>query len=87
MKNYIKPTFTLAGLFPVALAGLSCDIKLKGENLYSLYEQFGYSEDMYNITFAASEVECADAPIPDDLVSYCKFTSNAETTNGVALTS
>lgn len=38
MKDYIKPTFTLAGLAPVALAGTNCTIKQKEyADIYDLY--------------------------------------------------
>ncbi len=51
MKNYIKPTFTLAGIAPVALAGTNCTIKQKEyKDLYDLYgvtpeEAFAMGED------------------------------------------
>ena len=81
MKDYIKPTFILAGLAPVALATMNCDFKLKGDDLKALYEGMGYTEDMYSKTFAYGE--SCEAPVPSE---YCKFTSSAETT-GQALTS
>ena len=54
MKNYIKPTFTLAGLAPVAFAA-SCHVKLKGEYLESLYVALDIPVEDYGNTFLISE--------------------------------
>lgn len=69
MKDYIKPTFTLAGLFPVALAGASCGIDEAGKQLL---------EDMHG-TLDWSKAFLSD---PDDGCSnhidqdmFCKFTA------------
>ncbi len=51
MKDYMKPTFTLAGLFPVALAGTNCTIQLKEyEDIMDIYgvsakDAFAMGED------------------------------------------
>lgn len=84
MKDYIKPTFTLAGLFPVAFAA-TCPVKIKGDDLVTLYEQLGIPESDYGNTFAESE-GCT-APIPDGLTQYCKFTSTGTEAAGTVLTS
>lgn len=65
MKNYIKPTFTLAGLFPVAFAAGGCanDIADAKEILAALDHE--YTSD----TFAVGE-ECKDQV---DIDIYCKF--------------
>lgn len=82
MKDYIKPTFILAGLAPVALAAMNCALKLKGDDLEDLYNAMGYyTQEARKKTFAYGE-ECEN-PVPSE---YCKFTSSAETT-GQALTS
>ena len=83
MKDYIKPTFTLAGLFPVALAATACTYKYKGDELQALYDAMRYTEGQYDKTFAYSEVDCAAAPVPAE---YCKFTSS-DVDGVVALTS
>ncbi len=81
MKDYIKPTFVLAGLAPVAFAA-SCTNKLKGDDLQALYDAMGYdSKEVSGKTFAIGE-DC-EYPVPSE---YCKFTSSAEAT-GVVLTS
>ena len=82
MKDYIKPTFILAGLAPVALAVMNCELKLKGADLEDLYKKMGYTADeVSGKTFAYGE-NC-EYPVPSE---FCKFTSSAETT-GQALTS
>lgn len=81
MKDYIKPTFTLAGLFPVAFAA-SCNVKLKGEDLQALYDAMGYkAEEVAGKTFAYGEA--CEYPVPSE---ECKFTSTPEAT-GTVLTS
>ena len=69
MKDYIKPTFTLAGLFPVALAG-SCPVKMSRDDVNTLLEQMGFDVDN---AFAETE-SCVDQ-VPLDILGYCKFTS------------
>ncbi len=72
MKDYIKPTFALAGLSPVALAvSGDCNAKLSDDVISSAFEQMGI-EDI-NQAFAISE-QC-DIGIPDEFLSYCKYTS------------
>ena len=69
MKEYIKPTFTLAGLFPVALAGSGCTTN--AEDIELLCEIYGI-KDVKN-AFAEGE-ECADKyPVE----GYCKLTLDA----------
>ena len=83
MKNYIKPTFTLAGLAPVAFAA-SCHVKLKGEYLESLYVALDIPVEDYGNTFLISE-NCK-VGVPDGMTEYCKFTATPEA-SGLALTS
>ena len=66
MNNYIKPTFMLAGLAPVALAAGGCETELKDvkEILAALDRE--YTPD----TFAVGE-GCTDQV---DIETYCKFT-------------
>ena len=65
MKNYIKPTFTLAGLFPVALAAGGCTIPLKDyADIMDLYEA-----DAEN-AFATGEGCNIELPID----GVCKYT-------------
>ena len=65
MKDYIKPTFTLAGLFPVALAVGGCTIQLK---------EYAEIMDIYGVTaedaFAPGEACNVELPIDD----VCKYT-------------
>ncbi len=69
MKDYIKPTFTLASLFPVALAaGSDCavnsvDVKDMLENGFKL----PYVETAFGMN------EACDTKYDIDM--YCKFTS------------
>ncbi len=84
MKDYIKPTFVLAGLAPVALSAMNCDVKLKGEDLETLYVAFDIAQSDYGNIFALSEG--CDIGIPDEMALYCKFTSNADAV-GLAFTS
>ena len=69
MKDYIKPTFTLAGLFPVALAvGSDCGVK-SGE-LKDIFENdFGWT---YSDKALALGESCE---MQFDIDLYCKFTS------------
>ena len=82
MKNYIKPTFALASLAPVALAATACTYKYKGDELQALYDAMRYTEEQYRYAFAYSEIDCS-APVPAE---YCKYTS-ADVDGVVALTS
>ena len=82
MKDYIKPTFTLAGLFPVAFAA-SCPVKVTGEDLSEILATFGVTDPKQ--AFAQSE-NC-DQPIPDGVTQYCKFTSTGAEAAGTVLTS
>ena len=82
MKDYIKPTFTLAGLFPVAFAA-SCPIKVTSEDLSEILATFGVTDAKQ--AFAESE-NCAQ-PIPDGITQYCKFTSTGAEAAGTVLTS
>ena len=70
MKNYIKPTFTLAGLAPVALAAGGCDITMSNENIASLFELF----EITDTSKAFMESEGCIQALPDGIVEYCKFT-------------
>ena len=81
MKNYIKPTFTLAGLAPVAFAAGKCNVKLNADDLTVLYEQL----DITDPTQAFMESEDCVAAIPDGLTQYCKFTSVGTVGIGVVL--
>lgn len=69
MKDYIKPTFTLAGLFPVAMAANGCT---------STSEDFSLLKDILGIpyydkaAFATTETDCTDKY---DIEQYCKYTS------------
>ena len=67
MKDYIKPTFTLAGLFPVALAaGSDCGIKTSDlENIIG-----GWGLDVNKVL---APTETCDEKV--DIGMYCKFTS------------
>jgi hypothetical protein len=78
MKDYIKPTFILAGLFPVAFAA-SCDVIITREDADALFEQWG------DKGFAESE-PCQE-PVPSDFIQYCKFTSEGTEPGARALTS
>lgn len=68
MKDYIKPTFTLAGLFPVALAGSACGITQS--EMKDIFENdFGwdYSDKALSIAEACQ--------VQYDIEIYCKFTA------------
>ncbi len=82
MKNYIKPTFTLAGLFPVAYAA-SCTVKVTSGDLAEILAAFGVTDPAQS--FAESE-GCAQ-PIPDGITQYCKFTSTGDEAEGIAIVS
>lgn len=82
MKDYIKPTFTLAGLFPVAFAA-TCPIKVTSEDLAEILAACGVTDAKQ--AFAQSE-NCAQA-IPDGITQYCKFTSTGAEAAGTVLTS
>ena len=73
MKNYIKPTFMLAGLAPVALASGGCSAKMSDENILTLVEQM-----VGDINNAFAETENCEEGIPTDLLNYCKFTAVEE---------
>lgn len=66
MKNYVKPTFILAGLVPAALAGSDCSIKI--EDKLTILQGI-YGDDIPSNVFAMGE-EC-ESPVPVDDV--CKF--------------
>ena len=68
MKDYIKPTFTLAGLFPVALAGTACGIT-KGEIADIFENDFGWE---YSDQALAMNEDCQ---VKYDIEMFCKFTS------------
>ena len=74
MKNYIKPTFTLAGLFPVALAAGGCSAIVSSDDLESYYELFEITDP----SKAFMESEGCPQYIPDGIVEYCKFTLQEE---------
>ena len=71
MKDYIKPTFVLAGLFPVALAAgcTTTDTDL------AIIKQFAKVDASTKGLFATTEIDC-NTKIP--LTQYCKFTSEGE---------
>ena len=81
MKDYIKPTFALAGLFPTALAA-TCSVKVTSEDLAEIYATFGVTDPEKAFT----EIDGCEQPIPDGLTQYCKFTSTPEAT-GVVISS
>ena len=81
MKDYIKPTFTLAGLIPTALAA-TCSVKVTSEDLTEIYAVFGVTDPKQAFT----ESDGCDQPIPDGLTQYCKFTSTPEAT-GIVISS
>ena len=81
MKDYIKPTFILAGLAPVAFAA-TCNVKVTSEDLAEIYGTFGVTDP--NKAFTETD-DCAQ-PIPDGITQYCKFTSTPEAT-GIVISS
>ncbi len=68
MKDYIKPTFTLAGLFPVALATGS-DCAMKTGDLNNIIGGWGID---VNKALGPTEAGC---DIKLDIDMYCKFTA------------
>ena len=81
MKDYIKPTFTLAGLIPTALAA-TCSVKVTSEDLTEIYAVFGVTDPEQAFT----DSDGCTQPIPDGLTQYCKFTSTPEAT-GIVISS
>lgn len=81
MKDYIKPTFILAGLAPVAFAA-TCPVKVTSEDLTEIYGTFGVTDPNQAFT----ETENCKQPIPDGITQYCKFTSTPEAT-GIVISS
>ena len=74
MKDYIKPTFTLAGFFPVALAATgACYVKESeaDEMLRDINPDWSYSD----AAFGEIETQCG---IQYPLGAYCKYTSEGE---------
>ena len=69
MKDYIKPTFTLAGLFPVALAAGGCSID--NDTKESLIDVWGI-EDWSKAFFDTAD-QCHEETL---IEGYCKFTHN-----------
>ena len=66
MKDYIKPTFTLAGLFPVALAGNSCHIDSDTRDfLIDMNDIVDWSKAFYDGGDGCSEETYIEG--------YCKF--------------
>lgn len=64
MKNYIKPTFTLAGLFPMALAA-SCTI---ADDEMEFLESF-FQEQDWSKMFVDSGDDCA---VDSGIDFFCK---------------
>ena len=83
MKDYIKPTFALAGLIPTALAA-TCSVKVTSEDLAEIYAVFGVTDPTK--AFTDSETDGCTQQIPAGLTQYCKFTSTPEAT-GVVISS
>ena len=67
MKDYIKPTFTLASLIPVAFAAGSCFAKV--EQVQAAFERLGWE---YTDTAINSADQC-EVEYPLDM--YCKYTA------------
>lgn len=78
MKDYIKPTFALAGLFPTAFAA-TCPVKVPSEDLSEIYEIFGVTDPKQAFT----ESDNCGQPIPDGMTQYCKFTSTPGATGNI----
>ena len=71
MKDYIKPTFILAGFTPTALSTVACNIpKDELENLKGII-----GVDPKDKTVFTEAEQCAD---PYDVGFFCKFTSTEE---------
>jgi hypothetical protein len=68
MKDYIKPTFALAGLVPVAFAASDCGIT-KGEIADIFQNDFGWE---YSDQALAMTESCQ---VKYDIEMFCKFTS------------
>lgn len=67
MKNYIKPTFTLAGLVPVALASDGCNISERDkEEIESLY-----GHEWSKLFVDAETDRCEEATYLEG--TYCKM--------------
>ena len=66
MKDYIKPTFTLAGLFPVALASSNCTMT---ESELQDFVDFG-ELDEFNFS-----VRDACKKTDSRVDAFCKFTA------------
>lgn len=66
MKDYIKPTFTLAGLFPVALAAGGCNIDNDTKEL--IMDMNGIED--WSKAFFDSADQCQDEILME---GYCKF--------------
>lgn len=84
MKDYIKPTFTLAGLFPVAFAA-TCPVKVTSEDLAEILAACGVTDPKQ--AFAESDGGACTQVIPDGITQYCKFTSTGAEAAGTVLTS
>ena len=69
MKDYIKPTFILAGLAPVALAGTNCSMT---ESLKNRLERLYGIED-WSQAFVNADDGCSE--YFDSSNMYCKYTS------------
>ena len=69
MKDYIKPTFTLAGLFPVALAAEGCASTREDLDLISAI--LGGVDVKDPNAFAITE----NCKVQYDIEQYCKFTA------------
>lgn len=68
MKDYIKPSFTLAGLVPVALAGTACGVTT-GEITDIFKNDFGWE---YSDQALAMTESCN---VKYDIEMFCKFTA------------
>lgn len=74
MKNYIKPTFTLAGLSPMSLATSGCNISERDkEEIESLY---GHE---WSKLFVDSDDGCVEATYLEGM--YCKMAYAADNTD------
>lgn len=67
MKDYIKPTFTLAGLFPVAMASNSCSMT---------DDEFREMVGDAGLDWTFSPLEgCVNDETAGELEMFCKFTA------------